>query len=78
MPKFYVAKGDADQTLARGSIGDLKEAIRSKEPGIEWNVEVYEFNFTKETICAFIEKAQEPTETMCLRLNDKGQVRAVS
>ena len=78
MPKFYVGKSDKNQTLARGSIGDMKDAIRKNEPGIEWSIEVYEFNFTKEAVCAFIENAQNPIETMRLRLNDKGQVRDIS
>lgn len=82
MPKFYVATGEnkttnLEKVIARGSLDDLKGAIRENPPGILWEVDVFDFNFTKETICAFAEHTQEPAERIKLRLNDKGQVRVI-
>ena len=82
MPKFYVATGTIEATnlekvLARGSLDTLKDAIRENPPGVLWAVEVFDFNFTKESVCLFAENAQKPVETLKLRLNDKGQVRGI-
>ena len=88
MPKFYRAKGHiepsqldtltippCETTLARGSIGDLKLAIREQPPGIFWETEIFDFPFTKDAVCAFIEGKQKPIGVLKLRLNDAGQVR---
>lgn len=82
MPKFHVATGTIEVTnlekvLARGSRDALNDAIRGQPPGTVWSVEVFDFAFTKESVCLFAENAQKPIETLKLRLNDKGQVRVV-
>ena len=78
MPKFYVARTEEKGPMVRGSMDDIRAAIREEStPGRVWEVSAYDFPFTKETICALVEDCQKPVATTRYRLNDKGQVREV-
>jgi hypothetical protein len=75
MPKFYVAKHEGrDKIVAEGSLDATKKSLRDIGVG-KAQVKVYDFAFTKESICTYTIGDMKPVEEFTLAVNASGQCR---